>query len=173
MKKVFGLLLITLIFIGCSSDDDNGDNGVALQGDWKLTSFTSQNAYDLTGNGIISNDIMGQTNCYQNERITFNANGTGADISTSYLIIDLELSAGSITEYEYSFDCVNENNTTAFNWTQNGNNVAISMDGYSFSGVQNGTKINFTIPNGFEIPILQDGTVVWTTETLTMEYTKQ
>lgn len=163
--------MIALVFIGCSSDDDDG--GVSVEGTWKLTAFRSQNAYDLTGNGVISNDVMGQTNCYQNERLTFNANGTGADISTSYLIIDLELTAGSISEYEYSFECISENNTSAFTWTQSGANVTVTTDGFSFTGVQNGTKITFTIPNGFEIPVEQGDEIVWITENLTMEYTKQ
>lgn len=173
MKKVFSLLMIALVFVGCSSDDDNGDNGVALQGDWKLTSFRSQQAYDLDNDGTISNDIMAETNCYQNEKITFNSNGTGADFSTSYADIDLVLEVGTTNNYIYEVTCVQENTTTAFNWTQNGNNVAITAGGVSFSGVQDGNKITFTVPEGFEVPVQNGDEIIWITETLTMIYTKQ
>jgi len=172
MKKVFSLLMITMLFAACSSDDDNGNGNVALEGTWKMTAFKSQNAYDINGNGIISNDIMQQTNCYQNETLVFNANVTGADISTSYAEIDLELVAGSTNEYQYTVSCVNENTTSAFTWNQSGNTVNISQSGITFSGTQSVNQITFVIPNGFPIEVTQGNGTAIVTEDLTIVYEK-
>src|SRR5690606_8985173 len=98
----------------------------------KMTAFNTENAYDLNGDGTISSDVMGQTNCYQNETIVFNSNNTGAEMSTSRLDINLELVAGSANEYEYNVECVSENSTKAFTWTNNGNTVIITQLGSAF-----------------------------------------
>lgn len=172
MKKLVTLILVAAIFVSCSSDDDNGS--VAIEGTWKMTAFKSQNAYDLNGDGIISNDIMGQTNCFQNETMIFNANHTGADMSTSRLEIDLELVAGSTNEYEYTVNCVNENNTSAFTWTKNGDIVTVSQGGTTFSGTQDGDKITIKKLNGFTIEVPQgNGGTTYISEEVTIVYKKQ
>jgi len=170
MKKVFSLVLFAVLFASCSSDDDNS---VAIEGTWKMTAFKSQNAYDLNGDGIISNDIMGETNCYQNETLVFNSNGTGANLSTSYAEISLELVPGTTDEYQYSVACINENFTTAFTWSQDGDVVTVTESGVTASAVQDGTKLTLVIPNGFPIEVEQDGVIVELNENLTIEYTKQ
>lgn len=171
MKKLLTLILVAAIFVSCSSDDDDG--GVAIEGTWKMTAFKTQNAYDLNGDGIISNDIMGQTNCYQNETLVFNANATGADVSTSRLDIELELVAGTTDEYEYTVECISENNTTAFNWTQNGTAVLVNQGVVTLSGIQNENEITFSLPNGYPIPVEQGGGTTIITEDLTIVYQKQ
>lgn len=170
MKKVFSLVLFVVLFASCSSDDDNG---VAIEGTWKMTAFKSQNAYDLNGDGVISNDIMGQTNCYQNETLVFNSNGTGASFSTSFAEIELVLVTGTTDQYEYSVDCVIENFTSAFTWTQDGDNISITEFGQTDTGVQNGNKLTFVINDGFSIDITQGSGVVTIDEDLTLEFIKQ
>lgn len=171
MKKLLSLLILAAIFVSCSSDDD--DAGVAVEGTWKMTTFRSENAYDLNGNGTISNDIKEQTNCYQNETLVFNSNGTGANVSTSYLDISLELVAGTTNEYEYNVECVNENSTTAFSWVQNGDNVVVTQSGVVLTGIQDGNEITFTVVNGFDIEVEQGGGTATVTEDLTIVYQKQ
>jgi hypothetical protein len=171
MKKLLTLILVAAIFVSCSSDDDNGK--VAVEGTWKMTSFKSQNAYDINGNGTISNDIMGQTNCFQNETIIFNSNNTGAEVSRSYLDIDLELVAGSTTEYEYNVQCISENTTTAFNWIKSGNTVTVTQAGSVFAGTQNGNEITFTLPNAFVIEVQQGNGTAFITQNVTVIYKKQ
>jgi len=71
------LLAIALVFAACSSDDDSNDTTANLEGTWKLTAFNTENAYDLNEDGTTSTSVMDETSCYQNETITFNADGTG------------------------------------------------------------------------------------------------
>ncbi len=170
MKKVFSLVLLAVLFASCSSDDDNG---VAVEGTWKMTAFKSQNAYDLNGDGVISNDVMGETNCYQNETLIFNSNGTGANMSTSYAEISLELVAGTADQYEYSVECINENSTTAFTWSQNGDTVTVTESGLTASAAQDGNKLTLVVPNGFEIEVEDENGIATVNENLTIEYTKQ
>jgi hypothetical protein len=171
MKKLVTLILVAAIFASCSSDDDSGK--VAIEGTWKMTAFNTENAYDLNGDGTISSDVMGQTNCYQNETIIFNSNNTGAEVSTSYLDIDLELVAGSTTEYEYNVACVSENTTTAFTWAKSGATVTVTQAGYVFTGTLNGDEITFTAPNSFTIEVEQGSGTAFITQDVTIVYKKQ
>lgn len=170
MKNVFSFVLLAILFASCSSDDDKG---VAIEGTWKMTAFKSQNAYDLNGDGVISNDIMGETNCYQDETLVFNSNGTGANISTSYLEISLEIVAGTADEYEYTVECVDENTTTAFTWSQNGDAVTVTESGVTISAAQDGNVLTFVVSNGFNIEVEGEEGIEITTEDLTIEYTKE
>ncbi|NCT16707.1 MAG: hypothetical protein COZ75_10180 [Flavobacteriaceae bacterium CG_4_8_14_3_um_filter_34_10] len=171
MKKVFSLLMVAMIFAACSSDDDNAN--VSLEGTWKMTAFKSENAYDVNGNGTISNDIMQQTNCYQNETVVFNANNTVAFVSTSYADIELVLVAGSTTDYEYNITCVNENDTTAGTWSQTNNTVIITDAFGVYTATQTGSTLTFVIPNGFPIEVTQGSGTATITEDLTITYEKQ
>lgn len=171
MKKLLSLLILAAIFVSCSSDDD--DAGVAVEGTWKMTTFRSENAYDLNGDGTISNDIMGQTDCYQNETLVFNSNGTGADVSTSYPNIQLELVAGTTDEYEYNVECMEEATTTAFTWTQNGETVIVTQPDRVLTGTQEDDEITFTAVNGFTIEVEQGNGTATVTEDLTIIYQKQ
>jgi hypothetical protein len=171
MKKLLTLILVAAIFVSCSSDDDNGR--VVVEGTWKMTSFKTQNAYDLNGNGTISNDIMGQTNCFQNETMVFNSNYTGSVMSRSSLDIDLELVAGTTNEYEYNVECVSENNTTAFAWSKSGNILTVTQAGSVYTGTQDGNEITFTVLNGFVIEVEQGNGTAFISQDVTMIYQKQ
>ena len=76
MKKIVLTLLIASVLFSCKKDDD-GNTEIAIDGIWRLTSFTTENAYDLNEDGTSSNDVISETSCYQNETLEFNADNTG------------------------------------------------------------------------------------------------
>ncbi len=173
MKKFFGLLFIALAFTACSSDDDS-NNTTSLQGTWKMTAFNTENAYDLNNDGTASTSVMDETNCYQNETLVFNADGsTGSAIATSYADIELTLVAGTTDEYEYSVTCVSEDDTTPFLYTQNGNNVTLSFGGDSQTLTLSGNTLTYVFEEGFFIEVDNNGTTTTVTEDITFVFTKQ
>lgn len=173
MRKLFGLLLVTIAFTGCSKDDDNNDNSTSVEGTWKLTAFETENAYDLNNDGTASKSVMDETSCYQNEFIKFNADGTGQATSNSYAEIQLVLVAGTNDEYEYSIDCVSEIDVTPFVYIKDGNQVDLSVGGSNASATISGNTLTYVIQDGFFVEVDDNGTTTTVTEDITFVYTKQ
>ncbi|QNJ97758.1 lipocalin/fatty acid-binding family protein [Constantimarinum furrinae] len=176
MKRILLLLIVAVAVTACSkNDDDSGNNGsVSVEGNWKLTSFTTENEYDLNGDETASNDVMAETECYQNETIVFNGNASGTANSTSYADITLELVAGTTNEYEYSVTCVEEDDATQFAWVQTGDTVTLTFAGFSYIGTKVDDQITIVLEEGlaFEVEDGNGGTVL-VTEDITFVYTKQ
>ena len=174
MKRLMGFLFIATLLASCSSDDDNGNNGTSLEGNWKLTAFETENAYDLNNDGTASKSVMDETNCYQNETIRFDADGTGEATSTSYADIQLTLVAGTTDEYEYTVDCVSETEVTPFVYDKDGNEVSLIITGAgNATATLSGNTLTYVIQDGFFVEVDENGTTVTVTEDITFVYTKQ
>ena len=172
MKKIVFTLLIASMLFSCKKDDD-GNTEISLDGTWRLTAFTTENAYDLNEDGTSSNDVIAETGCYQNETLVFNSDNTGTATTRSFADISLELVTGSTTEYEYSVECIQETDDTAITWTQTGNTVVVSGLGVAYTGTVAGSTLTITIPSGFIVEVVEGSGTGFTTEDITFEYTKQ
>lgn len=104
MKKVFfAAALIGLSLAACSDDDnDNQAFNGSIDGGWKLTAFTLEEAYDINGDGVPSANLGAETGCYNNSGIIF-SNGSTAVISLEELEFNFE---GTIENPEITFDCL-------------------------------------------------------------------
>jgi len=174
MKKLFVMILVAAAFTACSSDDDSSNNSTSLEGNWKLTAFETENPYDLNNDGTASKSVMDETNCYQNETIRFDADGTGEATSTSYADIQLTLVAGTTDEYEYTVDCVSETETTPFVYDKDENEVSLSITGAgNATATLSGNTLTYVIQDGFFVDVDENGTTVTVTEDITFVYTKQ
>lgn len=172
MKKLFGLLLIAIVFTACSKDDDN-NNASSIEGTWKMTAFETETAYDLNNDGTASKSVMDETNCYQNETLEFNADGTGTAYNTSRANIELTLVVGTTDEYEYTVTCVSENDTTPFLYTKNGNDIVLSLAGSTQSATLSGNTLTYVFQDGFFVDVDNNGTTTTITEDITFVFTKQ
>ncbi|WP_046756387.1 hypothetical protein [Kordia jejudonensis] len=172
MKKLVLLTVLSIFLISCSSDDDAAAE-ITLTGTWRMTSFEVENSYDFNGDGTASRDLISETNCYQNETILINANGTATATSTSYLDVTAELVVGTTDEFTYTLDCVNETDIFLLNWSSNGSSVTFQDE---YGDIVNATfdlnnQFSFVIPQGFEI--FSDGFSVVTEENVRVVYTRQ
>lgn len=166
-------ILFGALFTACSNDDDGGSNGTSVEGNWRLTAFTTENNYDINEDGTATNDFMMETNCYSNETITFNSNNTGTVTSRSFADITLELVSGSTTDYEYSVDCVQETDNTTIVWAQSENIVTLTGPGIVYEGLISGSTLTFVIEEGVFIEVEDGSGTATTTEDITFVYTKQ
>lgn len=172
--KIIALLLVSIITFSCSSDDDGDGGNTSVDGTWKMTAFLSESGYDLNGDGTASNNIITETSCYQNETILLTDNNTGTVMSTSYADFYLELVIGTIDEYEYTIDCILEDDNYAVTWSQNGDVITILEGGVpNFVGTLSGNTITFVIPQGFFTEVEENGSIIIVNEDLTIIYTKQ
>ncbi|WP_299208648.1 hypothetical protein [uncultured Dokdonia sp.] len=180
MKNFFKFLTITLlaVTVSCSSDDDAGssvDNN-SIEGTFRLTSFVTQTSYDLDGDGDSSNDLLIETDCYQNQTLTFNEGNNGFFTSTSFLNIsvDVEIINGDET-YTQTVNCETENDITSFTWQRNGDGVIIStgsQNGAISSDFNSDGSLTFTISQGFIAEIVEGEGTATVTEDVVATYVR-
>jgi hypothetical protein len=176
MKKfILGLFVLASMTLttACSSDDDGGSNGSTnVTGTWKLTSLLTETSLDINNDGDASNNLLIESDCYQNETISFGANGTGSINSNSYLEVEAELVVGTTDEFTYSINCFIDEEVFSMEYTTAGNTVTIiDEDMFAVIGTISGNTITFVIQDGYEI--YGDDYSVVLEEDLTFTYTKQ
>jgi len=160
------------MFNSCSKDNDDDNSTVTLEGTWKLTAWNVATPYDLNGDGTVNTNILQELNCYNNETVVFVSGGTGLANSTSYADIMAELTAGTVDEYTYTIDCIQENESFPFTWSLNGNTITFDAGPDAFVATLSGNTFSYVVPEGLDIPN-EDGTETVILQDLTFVYTKQ
>ena len=172
MKKLLLFSVLSIFLFSCSSDDDTTPPPT-IAGTWKMTLYEVETPYDFNGDGTANRDLITETNCYQNETILFNADGTAVATSTSYLEVIAELVVGTTDQFTYTFNCENETDIFPLNWSLEGSNLTFQdEDGFIINATQDSVnQISFVIPEGFEI--FTSGFNVVTEEDIRVVYTRQ
>lgn len=174
MKNFFKLLTVSLlaISVSCSSDDDSSSND-SVEGTFRLVAFEVETSIDLDGDGDSSTNLIEETGCYQNETVTFNNDNTGVAITRSFLDIhvDISVETGGEETFFQVIDCVEEEESSNFLWSQNGSIVTITVDGESTNFTFNGDELSFTLPSGFFAEVIEgNADTVQITEDVTFRY---
>ena len=172
LSKLLLLSILCVTVFSCSSDDDDNDSAVSAVGVWQLTAIDLETAFDLDMDGTASTNFKEETDCYQNETILFNADGTGSINATSYAEIGIEPTTDIDAEPVFTVDCIDEIEIDAFTWAQDGNQVTTTdVDNFDATMTISGNEIRIVIPEGFYASS-NDDTGVELYEDITLIYTK-
>jgi len=81
LKFLFGMLAIGgLLFTSCNSDDDSNttpvDTSNGIAGAYNLVEFRTPNDTDINRDGTPHPNQMSETDCYNDSKLTFNADNT-------------------------------------------------------------------------------------------------
>ena len=170
MKKVtFSVLLLALILLSCGNDDDNSNSEASIEGTWKLSSWSAEEAVDLNNDGVAHLNLLDEMNCYANETIVFTSN-TATYNGTSYADITFDLETGSSNQYNYTINCIEENSSQQGTYVKNGNTVVITFEGDNTVATVSGNQLTFLVPEGYytessnnpNVTVEQDLTLVFT-----------
>lgn len=115
-----------------------------VTGSWQLVSITNDIARDLDNDGDVSNDYLDEFDCYNNETVDFNADGTGTFFFRSYTEIQVESASGTFDNVDFIVTCVEESSNVNFTWEQIGLNiidVTLNTDGTVLNFFRNGDNI--------------------------------
>ncbi|MDC9724061.1 MAG: DUF5004 domain-containing protein [Urechidicola sp.] len=88
MVYKLGIILMIFSFISCSSSEDEIDT---IYGTWELTSYTLENEYDFNNDGIASNNVLSEIDCFSDLTFTLNNDSTvfypesNSTVTMSYL----------------------------------------------------------------------------------------
>lgn len=161
----FTIIISSLSLNSCEAWEDEsyhpgGEHGedVIVPGNWKLTELNLEEPFDFNQDGTVNTNLMTETNCYQNELMSFLPNNTGISTSNSYANI-------TVDGENFTVECVEETEETPFTWSQTQNAFSIVVDGQTLPATLVGNKITFTIPEGFMtggMEVLQDITFIYT-----------
>nr|WP_321222698.1 hypothetical protein [uncultured Psychroserpens sp.] len=164
-----GSLQIALNALGDCTN--NNQQATDVEGTWLLTGWIGTEPIDLNEDGTASINFLDEMNCYENETIVFNADGTGVIMSTSFATFTFDIEVGTTDEYEYTIECELEDENTNMTWTQTGNTVSIDDSESVSDFTLNGNQLSILIPEGF-VAFSSDFTAT-TSQDLTFVYTKQ
>lgn len=189
MKKLSALLSFLVLFTAFTCENEPLDEELVLiedtinpntsdiVGTWLLTAWNGEEPIDLNNDGIQNINFLDEMDCYNNETMVFNQDGTGVSHSTSYADIYMELEIGTTDSYNFQIDCIDEVEDANFNWTQVGNTIIMLVDD-GFGETEElywtleGNQMFMTFPEGFFV-FATDDTTVTTIQDLTFVYTKQ
>ncbi len=161
----------TSIFTRVGGGDTGGET--VMEGTWLLTAWNAVNEpVDINNDGTASTNLLDEMDCYTNETLVFNANGTGTNNSTSYADFAFDIVVGTTNEFNYTVDCIEEIETTNITWSQNGNTVTIGDEFGDFDWTLNGNQLSILVPEGF-IAFNSEDVEVSTSQDLMFVYTKQ
>ena len=108
-----------------------------VTGNWKLIAMNSNVGRDLDNDGEVTNNYFEEFNCYTNESIDFNADGTGTLYYRSYAVIEIASLDGTPDNIQYSIECIEQSIDTQFTWVQIGlNSIVVTLN-------TEGTVLNF------------------------------
>lgn len=179
MKKlVFSLLAIfTLVFTSCSSDDDNNNNSTTVEGTWKLTAWSVEDAIDINNDGTANTNLLTEMNCYNNENLVFSGSNVVTYVGDSYADITFDIDA-STNAYTYTVDCVSESQVDPATYTRNGSVLVITFDDDegeedSLVATINGNTISFVVEDGYYAEENSASGSVFVEQDLTYVFTKQ
>ena len=174
MKKFMSMLAIALVFASCSSDDDNADDtNVSAEGVYDLTFFGGETGVDINGDGSASANLLIETGCYADDTMILAAGGVGAFFNSSSADIEIIIETGTTDSVSYMVSCDEENETITNSWTQDGDQVAVTSDGETFTATLSANTISFVIPNGSFIEVVEGEGTATLIEDLTLTYTKR
>ena len=151
--------------------DDLGDcqiEEVDVVGNWLLIGWITDELRDLNNDGIITNNYLDDIDCYDNETLIFNADGTG----TMFLRSEAEFTFTPTDDGEDFFTVCNDISVDKdFTWTETINSVMLAFtDGSSLGLFKNG-NLYTAIDDAFYAESTIDDSVI--TERITFVYEKQ
>lgn len=165
-----GTLQLAVDALGDCTDENQQTSD--LEGTWLLTAWLGESPFDLNNDGTESVNFLDEMDCYTNETIVFNSDGTAVAMSTSYAEFEVFIEVGTTDQYDYTITCIQENDNTDATWTQAGNSVTIEDEfGDVSEWTLSGNQLSIVVPEGF-FAISEDATLT-VTEDLTFVYTKQ
>lgn len=141
--------------------DDLGDcapNVFNVVGDWKLTSIYSINPLDLNNDGQTSDNYLNEIDCFDNETILFNPDGTGTLFFRSEWITSFTPIPNS-NDVNYNIDCISINSDETFTWQQlDINTIRVVLDdgGIIYDFIRNFETIFVARLNNLVAPNTED-----------------
>lgn len=174
MKKVFfAAALIGLTFAACSDDDDQATVNASVDGTWKLTGFTLDEAVDLNNDGNESTNLIAETGCYNNSNLTFMSNNQA---SLTLQELDVEI-IGEGNTATVDIDCLPADTVTG-NYSVSEN--AVTLSGELGDGsedvvlVRSGNTLSVHFDEVTAIPVPgEDDVIVYDFVGATLTFTKQ
>lgn len=118
-------------------------------GTWKLVSWLNDQGIDVDNDGVETFDYLEEIDCYTNETITFNADGTGIFFLRS--VAQITYTPDGLGGEDFFVDCTSISNSVTFTWIQDGNNTVIItfQDGSTENYFRNADSLFKVIAGGF------------------------
>ena len=170
MKNIWIGLVILVLCVACSEDDNTNDDRLKVA-TFNLVTYEIDTSLDMDNNGVSSTNLIGEIGCMRNEKLLIVSDGTGTSQSTGNPVYRESVNHLSETGISKFVSCNVNGNSARFTWNQNGNSFVTVGEGINISGTKTDTTIEFVVEDGFTFRIVNDqGEEVWLTEDVIHRY---
>ncbi|WP_179008324.1 lipocalin family protein [Winogradskyella forsetii] len=168
--KIKNILVIAcaLYLLSCSSDDDGSSSNANPEGIWTLTTLSIETAFDFNEDGIATQNLFKETPCYDDDYVSFDADGSARLVSA---LTYISAEVNSPTDYSYQYQCLNGFDTQT-TFTQNGSQLSLELQGRTAVGTISGNTLTVVIPDLFEIEMYNGTDYFDVAEDVTLVYIK-
>ncbi|MFC0604812.1 hypothetical protein [Winogradskyella pulchriflava] len=130
-------------------------------GTWKLVGWVTNVLRDIDNDGIVTNNYLDEIDCYDNETLTFNADGTGTLFLRSRADITFTPLSGPQGGEDFFVDCYSISEDVPFSWVQNANSITFTLtDGTVSNYFRNGNSLYVAFDDGFYATNTEDSNSV-------------
>lgn len=171
MKKIFFLTFSCLALLSCSSDDESSSSTAGLVGTWKLTAFTTDEPVDFNLDGVLSTNYITESGCYDNSTMVL-ASGNVATVTLQEADIDFVLDFENPENSTFEFIC-NDGTPLAGTWSQNNNNVTVTIDNEPVTFTLNGNTLTAVLEDFVETEVDNGEEIIYEFTGATLVFTKQ
>jgi len=173
MKKIYiYIIAASLCLTSCSKNENNAVFVSDIEGLWTLISLESINFYDFNNDGIATNNILNETNCYFNQQILFNPDKTAVLRTSSYSEIFIASNFDSTDDYIYQTNCIVENEKIDLKWAADRSSITLTGNGKTETLPVFNERFSFIDQDALKVENGKDG-VVMITESLKYTFQKQ
>jgi len=145
---------------------------VETLGTWQVVAWLTDQSRDIDNDGIVTNNYLEEIDCYTNETLTFNSDGTGKLFLRSLADITYTPLPDAPDEEDFFVTCNAIMEDKPFTWIQNGNTITfIFQDGSSLNYFRNANSLFVAIDDAFSATSTLDG-VSQINERITYVYIK-
>lgn len=146
---------------------------VETVGTWKLVAWLTDQSRDIDNDGVVTNDYLEEIDCYANETITLNSDGTGVVYLRSIADITYTPIPDSPNEEDFFVTCNDIMEDRPFIWIQTSLNTLVftMADGTVVNYFRNANSLFIAIDNAFSATSTVDG-ISQINERITYVYVK-
>lgn len=118
MKRVLLIILVSIFSFSCT---DELYEFPSVEGQWVLTEYNVADGFDINNDGEINVNLLKEIECFNDEILIFESNGTVSSVSTFNPSIHVSLIETGSNDYVFDVKCDDEGSIGfATSFTQNG-----------------------------------------------------
>ena len=126
-RVIFITCILSLLF-ACNQDKSEFKETELLDGVWRLTAWNVSEALDINNDGVVSNNLLNEISCLNNEILEFNASGIASFNNTFNPSLEIITQNNLQEDLSISINCNPGVIGAATTYSKKGNTITLGSE---------------------------------------------